>query len=114
MPRVRLGYLAEVRLKIGSLAALLAAVAALGWTVPARAGTYDVTTCSPPGPGGVNHAWTYAVRRLDEGALNNESAAYSVDTHCTDENGLWIRTNPAFGEKSSWGVWAEWEFTAPP
>src|SRR4051794_26770994 len=119
MPRVGLrdvrGYLADVMArgiwKIAMLAALLAAI----FAAPARAGTYDVTTCSPSGLGGVNHAWNYAVRRLDQGALNNnEPRAYLVDTSCTDQNGLWIRTNPAFGEKSSWGVWANWEFTAPP
>src|SRR3954447_3817215 len=119
MQRVRLGvvrgYEADVMARgIWKIAMLAALVAALG-AGPARAGTYDVTTCSPTGPGGVNHAWNYAVRRLDEKGLENrEAAAYLVDTNCTDQNGLWIRTNPGFGEKSSWGVWADWEFTAPP
>src|SRR3954447_19128584 len=85
--------------KIATLAAFVAAVA---WAAPARAGTYDVTTCSPSGPGGVNHAWAYAVRRADTNpATAADAAAYLHDTNCTDPNGLWIRTNPAVGEKSS-------------
>src|SRR4051794_27476745 len=103
MPRVRLGYLAEVRLKIGSLAALLAGLAALAWSAPARAGTYDVTTCSPAGPGGVNHAWSAGpVTRLDHGDPQpNDKASFDITGSCA-EGGITVRSGT--GTKvATWG-----------
>ena len=43
---------------------------------PARAGTYDVVTCSPSGPGGVNNAWTASTRRDSTGPPDPDHRAW--------------------------------------
>ena len=107
-------YLADVMARGIWKIATLAAIAAAMCAAPARAGTYDVTTCSPSGPGGVNHAWTYAVRRLDDKALyDTEADGYLHDSACTDPLGLSIRSNYNATRDTWWGTWAAWEFSAP-
>jgi hypothetical protein len=105
-----------VRRRRGLVAAALGAAALLLGAGTARAGTYDVTTCSPSGPGGVNHAWTFAVHRVDGGApTSSDLAGYVHDESCLAPSGLSIRSNSAAGDRlATWGTWAIWEFAAPP
>jgi hypothetical protein len=82
---------------------------------PAEAGTYEVKTCSPTAPGGVNNAWTYAVAPISGSLTQEQAAGYVHDDSCTARDGLAIRANTAGGDHLAfWGVAATWEFTAPP
>src|SRR4051794_38810456 len=100
MQRVRLGvvrgYGADVMTRGISKIAMLAALVAALCAGPARAGTYDVTTCSPSGPGGTNHAWTAGtVMRLDsKPPAPNDIASYDITGSCAG-GGITVRSGTA-------------------
>jgi len=89
--------------------AVLCAVSA----APARAGTYDVVTCSTTGPGGVNNAWsTGPVGRVDLGTPNgNDLASYDAAGSCA-AGGLVMQSGSGT-MVASWGTSRTFDFFAP-
>jgi hypothetical protein len=80
---------------------------------PAAAGTYDVTTCSTSGPGGVNNAWTTGtVGRVDFGPPNaNDLASYDAVGSCA--TGGLVMQSGGGTQLASWGTSRTFDFVAP-
>lgn len=78
----------------------------------ARAGAYDVMTCSPNGPGGVNNAWAPGPVMTVSGASDPVTlAGVSVTGSCA-EGGPMIRSGVT-QSFSYWGVMQDFVFRAP-
>ncbi len=79
----------------------------------ARAGTYDVVTCSPNGPGGVNNAWVARpVENFNSPDPDPAHAPYYSLIESCATGGPMIRSGigvPA----AIWGTWRDFEFSAP-
>ena len=96
------------------IALFFALALALVVAAPAAAGTYEVTTCSPSGPGGVNNAWV--VRPVENingppGGDPMHAPYYSVIDSCAT-GGPVIRSGMGVSA-IIWGTWRDFEFVAP-
>jgi hypothetical protein len=92
-------------------AALLALLVAAG---TASAGTYDVTTCSFPGPGGVNHAWSSGVFRLDgTPPTGDDLAGFELSGGCSSPEGYTLRSDTKSRHMATWATWEIMRFAAP-
>jgi hypothetical protein len=78
----------------------------------ARAGTYDVVSCTAPGAGGVNHSLTYAAESYDPQYNGQVGGWYEADSSCAD--GLIARTRTVDGTVAKWLTAGYWTFAAPP
>ena len=78
----------------------------------ARAGTYDVVTCSPNGPGGVNNAWVVSpVENMNGPPDPAHQPGFSLVESCAT-GGPMIRSGVS-ASFSYWGTWQDLEFRAP-
>jgi hypothetical protein len=81
-------------------------------TAAARAGTYDVVTCSPGGPGGVNNAWVATpVENINGPPEDAHQPGYALIESCAT-GGPMIRSGMG-ATFAYWGTWKDLEFRAP-
>ena len=79
----------------------------------ARAGTYEVTTCSGAGPGGVNNAWVARpVENINPPGRDPAHDPYFSLIESCASGGPVIRSGIG-APAAIWGTWRDFEFLAP-